>query len=82
MSNALTTIDLAQLSTVTGGQGGTFERLGGAAGETLGRWGAKLLPQPAQPIGNAVLPPAGRAVGEYAGRAVDNLTNGLPRVGR
>lgn len=78
MSSALTTIDLAQLSNVTGGQG-PFERLGGAAGESLGRWGARMLPQPVQPIGNAVLPPAGRAVGEYAGRTVDNLTIGLLR---
>lgn len=62
----LQTIDLDQLALITGGQG-TFERLGGAAGETLGRWGARHVPPPL----NRALPPAGRYLGEQAGRAID-----------
>ena len=77
------TMTIDQLSLVTGGADqGTFERLGGRAGEALGRWGASMLPAPVQPAGHAVLPPAGRAVGSQAGAAVDrwiNPSSWLPR---
>ena len=72
----MNTIDLDQLSLVTGGQQqGTFERIGGTVGEAAGRWGASMLPAPVQPAGRAVLPPAGRAAGSQAGAAVDRWIN-------
>lgn len=63
----LQTIDLGQLALVSGGQG-TFERIGGAAGQALGHWASRYVPPPA----NQVLPPAGRALGQTAGRAIDS----------
>lgn len=69
----MTTIDGNQLATVTGGEGGTFERLGGNVGQALGQWGANQVQPPLRAPAQAVLPSAGRALGSQAGRAVDNL---------
>src|SRR5438046_1275265 len=62
--DSMESIDMNALALVTGGEGGTFQRLGGAAGEQLGRWGANALPEQSRPLGQMVLPPAGRALGE------------------
>ncbi|MBA2545152.1 MAG: hypothetical protein H0V17_36255 [Deltaproteobacteria bacterium] len=73
---ALQTIDLDQLALVNGGQDGRFQRLGAQTGETLGRWGAQLMPKPTQPIAQQVLPPAGRHIGGQLGRTVDRWFGG------
>ncbi len=67
------TIQTIDLAMVTGGQGGTFERLGQQAGETLGRWGANLVQPPLRAPAQMVLPPVGKQLGGQAGRMVDNL---------
>ena len=70
------TIDLDQLSLVTGGADGRFERLGSQTGEMLGRWGARMMPQQTQPVANMILPPAGRQIGGQLGRTVDRWFGG------
>jgi hypothetical protein len=67
------TIDMSTLAHVAGGQGGTFERLGGQAGQTLGQWGANQVQGPLRIPAQAVLPPAGQQLGSQAGRMVDNM---------
>jgi hypothetical protein len=77
----ISTIDLDQLITVTGGQnGGFFENAGRQVGQAGGQAVASVTPAPVRPIAQQVLPPVGREVGGWAGRQIDNFAQQLPRL--
>ena len=70
------TIDVDQLASVTGGNGGFFQRTGGAVGEAAGRWASQYTP----PLTRPFVPSIGRSLGEQAGRKVDDAVSSVPRL--